>query len=133
MMLITWSIPSAAITTMTMMAATPPRCTSASDDFPTHKGTGPTTSSGPNISGGRTGNTGPDPPITDTGDTVITATGDMVITVTGDMATMVIIGASRAQLFVIIDASFKILNFFKYLLFMEKKQITKDFVNRFFV
>ena len=124
MMLTTWSIPSAAITTMTTMTTATPRCTSASGDILARKDTGPTTSSGPNTSGGRTGNTGPDPLITimDTGD-IITVTGDMVITATGDMATTVIIGASRAQLFVIIDASFKMLNFFKYLLFMEKKQV----------
>merc|ERR1711872_43620 len=117
MMLTTWSIPSAAITTMTTMTTATPRCTSASGDILTRKDTGPTTSSGPNTSGGRTGNTGPDPLIT------IMVTGDIIITATGDMATTVIIGASRAQLFVIIDASFKMLNFFKYLLFMEKKQV----------
>merc|ERR1711872_935428 len=116
MMLTTWSIPSAAITTMTTMTTATPRCTSASGDILTRKDTGPTTSSGPNTSGGRTGNTGPDPLIT------IMDTG-VIITATGDMATTVIIGASRAQMFVIIDASFKMLNFFKYLLFMEKKQV----------
>merc|ERR1712228_541745 len=86
MTLITWFIPSATITTMTM--TTPlkaPRCTSASDDGLTLKDTGLTTSFGLNINGVPTDSTGPDTLIITMAIGVIMAIGDMAITATGGM------------------------------------------------
>merc|ERR1719167_864619 len=70
---------------ITTTTTTMPKCTSASVVGRILKDTGPTTSSGPNISGVPTDSTGPDELIVIG---VIMATGVMVTMATGVMATM---------------------------------------------